>query len=107
MSKLLAGGRRNQAQRGRRAPGRDVGGEWNQTDLGVLYFRGFVAKRANLAEAAFFAIDPLKQEDEQEITPQGAECQEDSERRHGVMAASGNRVGAAAEESTEEVVGKV
>lgn len=66
-----------------------------------------LAKRANLAEAAFLPIHPLEQDNQSEIASQDAKCQEDCERRHGGDATSDKRVGGLAKESTEEVVGKL
>jgi hypothetical protein len=55
-----------------------------QASFGALPFSFFLAKRANLAETALLAIDPLEKEDQQKIAPQGAECQENGKWRHDV-----------------------
>ena len=36
-----------------------------------------------MAEAAFLTIDPLKEEEEQEIATEDGKCEEDSERHNG------------------------
>ena len=98
MGELLAqagfgrnGGRAMEGTAGRRkrTSGGEIGlaggcaGGWEDYEVGGIPFPVEMAARGKTAEAALLAIDPLEQEEQQEVTAECAKSEEDCERHGG------------------------